>query len=770
MSSLLLILALSLPGLFVGADDPDPQLRGIITGQVVDAETGEPLPGAAVRIRELDRARATDVDGYFRFEDVPIRRITLIVQFIGYTPAEATVIPRDGETVNVRIELTSSVLELPGVVVTGLGRERGVRDTYQPTAVLSGRELQRSMEMSIAASLDQLPGLAQQYNGPAASQPVIRGLSGDRVLVLEDGQRTGDLSTTAPDHAVSIDPIGAQRIEVVRGPAGLLYGSNALGGVINVIREDVPRSMPDAFGGSLSTMGESVNDGLTANIGVRGGIGTFALRADLSGRTAGDTRTPLGTLGSTDARSFNGGAGISLIRPWGHIGVAGRWQEFAYGIPGEFNGELIPGAHPGGVDAETTRRTLLLRAAHLDVPGFFSTAEFDASLNHYVHDEIEAWRADGTPIIGARFDQISSSGAFALKHEHDLHGHPERFLRVEGAMGLSFLARDLVTQGAFTGTRPASEFGLAGFIFEEFSRASLRLQAGARYDWRRISPKSTRPISVGDRSIPVRKRDFGAVSGSVSALYDVAPDWTIGLNLARAFRTPAIEELFSDGPHLADFSFDIGNPALPSEIGHGADLFVRSTSARLQFEATGFLNRISNYIYYRPTGEIDPRFRRYPVYEASSDDAMFLGADGRVQWEFAPSFVADATLSYVRATRIDQGDPLPAIPPLNGHLQFRYNTRALYAMLGMSAAAAQNRVPRAHASGDGFISPERPTDSYGLLNAGLGYRFDMGGMHHSIALQANNLTDRVWHDHLSRIKDVAPQPGRNLQLMYRLLF
>jgi iron complex outermembrane recepter protein len=768
MVSILLILALVL---FPPPDPPgEPEFRGVITGIVVDGETGEPLPGAAVRLRELDRGRATDVEGRFSFEDVPIRRITLSVQFIGYAPAEQVVIPRDGETIDVRIELRPSVLELADVVVTGIGRERGMRDTYQPTGVVSGRELQRSLEMSVAASIEHLPGLSQQYNGPAASQPVIRGLSGDRVLVLDDGQRTGDISTTAPDHAVAIDPVGAERIEVVRGPAGLLYGSNALGGVINVVREDVPRSMPDGVTGTFSTMGESVNNGITANLSVRIPAGTFAIRANASARTAGDTRTPLGTLNSTDARAFSGGLGVSAVRPWGYAGISGNWMEFDYGIPGEFGGVLIPGAHPGGVDAKSSRRTLRARATHVDFPGFFSTAEIDASLNHYLHDEIEGYRPDGTAIVGAHFDQLSSSGNFALRHEHDLHGHGERDIRAEGAMGLSYIWRDLNTRGAFVGTRPASEIGFAAFGYEEFQREPLRFQIGARYDWRRVSPKSDRPILVGDRSIPVRERDFGAISGSVSLLYDVDDHWTLGLNAARAFRPPAVEELLSDGPHLADFSFDIGNPELSSEFGHGADLFLRSTSSRLQFEATAFVNRISNYIYYRPTGEIDPRFRRYPVYEAASDDAMFVGADGRVQWEFARHLVVDATVGYVRATRLDEGDPLPAIPPLNGQIQLRYDTGPFYAMLGLRAAAQQNRVPRAHTTANGIIQPERPTDGYGLLNAGLGYRFDMRGMHHSVALQANNLTDRVWHDHLSRIKDVAPQPGRNIQLSYRILF
>ena len=752
-------------------DTTDPEEdRGVLTGRVIDAESHDPLPGASVRLREIGRARITDHNGNFRFENIPIRRLTIAVQFLGYSPVERQVVPVVDETVDVTIQLEPSVLELQDVVVTGTGRERGVADTYQPTAVMSGAELQRNLETSLAASIDRLPGVAQQYNGPAASQPVIRGLSGDRVLILEDGQRTGDLSTTASDHAVAIDPLTAERIEVVRGPAGLLYGSNALGGVINVVREDVPRNLPRAVTGVVSGTAESVNRGAGGSISVIFPAGSFGIRTELGGRTAGDTRTPLGTLESTGLDGWNAGAGISWIRPWGHIGVAGRLQEMKYNLPGEFQGEMIPGGHEGGVDADTRRRSLQLRAAHLDFPGFYSTVELDAHITHYIHDEIEGTTAAGAPIVGAHFDQLSGGATIGLRHEHDLHGHSDRHIRTEGAMGASFFARDLITRGSFVGTRPATEVSLAGFGYEEFSTGRIRFQVGLRYDWRRVTPNDTRPIRVGSRAIPVHRRDFRATSGSAALLFNVSDEVTIGLNLARAFRTPAIEELYSDGPHLADFSFDIGNPELKSEIGHGADLFIRSATRSVQFEAGAFVNRISNYIYYQPTGEVDPRFGRYPVYEAASDDAVFLGADGRVQWEFARNLVADATLSYVRATRLDESTPLPSIPPLNGDIRFRYETRRVFAHVGATAAARQNRVPTIRTPGGDSVQPQQPTDGYGLMHAGLGYRFDRGGLFHTVSLQANNLTNAVWRDHLSRIKDVAPQPGRNVQFTYRVLF
>ena len=748
----------------------EPEVRAVITGYVIDAETHDPLPGAAVRLREIERAMVTNSRGAFRFEDVPIRRHTVSVQFLGYQPEERRVLPSADQTYELTILLTPSVLELPDVVVTGTGRERGARDTYQPTAVLSGRELERQIGPSLAESIEHLPGVSQQYNGPAASQPVIRGLSGDRVLILEDGGRTGDLATTAADHAVTLDPVGAERIEVVRGPAGLLYGPNALGGVINVIRGDIPADMPSRISGTATGIAESVNDGLTGGIELAAPVGTFAVRAEVSGRTAGSTRTPLGRLESTGIDAHTLGAGISMIRRWGHVGLSVRQQEMQYGLPGEFLGELIPGAHAGGVTADTRRRNARLRALYTDVPGFFDTAELEAHINHYLHDEIEAYTDDGSPIVGAHFDALSGGGSFSLRHEHDLHGHDDQFIRAEGALGVSMFTRDLLTRGSHVGTRPARELSFAGYLFEEFSTGQLRFQLGARFDWQRTTPKRLDPIRTGGESVPVRERDFRSVSGSAALLYSASPRWTVGLNLARAFRAPAIEELYSDGPHLADYSFDIGNPDLPTEVGHGADLFARGSYRRLNVEVAAFANRITNYIYYRPTGRLDPRFNRYPVYQASADDALFAGADGRVQWEFARGFVADATVSYVRAHRISNNDPLPSIPPLNARLNVRYTKNGFSAAAGMTAAARQNRVPRAEVGAVGRAPSQNPTDGHGLLHADVGYRFDFGGALHSVSLHGHNLTGEVWHDHLSRIKDVAPQPGRNVRLTYRVQF
>jgi iron complex outermembrane recepter protein len=746
----------------------DPGVRaGGIVGVVVDAETRAPIAGAYVRVLEIGRNELSHADGSFHFLRLAPRAYTLVAQRIGYAPSEQRVRVVDGEPVRVVMTLSPSALELSGIVVTGTGRERGTGDTYQATTVLGDAELRRRLESSVAATVAHVPGISQRYNGPAASQPVIRGMGGDRVLVLEDGQRTGDLASTAADHAVSVEPLTARRIEIVRGPAGLLYGSNALGGVINVIREEVPRTLPETFSAGLSAQAESVNRGLSVAGAALLPLGRFALRGELSGRTAGETRTPLGVLPSTQLQGLAGSVGASWMAGWGFVGAAYRDHALEYGVPGEFNGEVIRGAHPGGVEIETRRRTGRVEAGHFAGAGPFSALTLDANVVHYQHDEIEG-RIDGRTILGARFDNLSGGVNLLARHEHEADP-----LLVEGAIGLNATARDHRAIGTFTGSRSARTQSLAGFIYEELAFDAWRLQLGARYDWTRMTPLSLAPITVNGRSVPVRERDFGAVSGSVAALYEWSPGWTLGLSVARAFRTPSIEELYSDGPHLGDFSYDIGNPELDAEVGLGAELMLRAALPRMHLEASVFHNALRNYIHHRPTGEIDPRFRRFPVFQARGEDARFLGAEAGAQWEPMRHLVFDATGSWVRATRLDTGEPLPAIPPLNGGLRARLDRGAFFVSLGVEGALAQERVapPIADPLGSGeLLVPERPTPAYALLNAGAGLRWVRGAQLHTLTLSIDNVGDAVWRDHLSRIKDVAPQPGRNAQLLYRVQF
>lgn len=733
--------------------------RGALHGTVTDAATGQPVAGATLRLRESGRREVSHADGTFHFDGLAPGSYTLSAERIGYAPAERAVRVTGGGTAALALPLAPSALQLPGVVATGTGRERGGQETYRPTTVVGGAELRRQLGATVSATVAGEPGIALRYNGPAASQPVIRGLGGDRVLVLEDGQRTGDIAGSAADHGVMVEPITAERIEVVRGPAGLLYGSSALGGVINVIREEVPRSRPDRLSGSFSLQGESASDGLAAGAALLGGLGGWAFRGEGSLRRAGDTRTPLGDLPSTDLAGYGVGAGASRVGAAGFAGLAVRDYALDYGVPGTFRGRDIPGAHQGGVELEVRRTALRGQAALLSGLGPFGSVEADLNLVRFRHHELERG-IDGSTFVGTSFLQRTATLNVVGRHRH------EGAFRNEGAVGLWAFGKDLDVGGLATGSRSARQGSLAAFVYEELSRGPWSVEAGARYDLTRVVPSDTRPVA----GVPVEARSFGAFSGSAAAVRRLGGGWQAGARVARSSRTPSIEELFSRGPHLAAYSYEIGNPRLEAEVGVGADLFVRVSRAGLEGEATVYRNAIDGFVYYAPTGEMDPRFGRYPVYQARGDDARFVGAEARVQWEPRRAWVVEGTGSWVRGDlRTGEGTrPLPAIPPARGALRLRRDVPRWFAEAGVEGAARQGRVYPGRAT-DG-TPLETPTDGYLLLNASAGLRWEGRGGLHTLTLAADNVADEVWRDHLSRIREVAPQPGLNLRLLYRVDF
>ncbi len=684
----------------------------------------------------------------------------------------------------------------------------------RPASVLDGRALDRRRAPSIAATIAGEPGVTARSNGPMATQPVIRGLTGDRVLVLEDGQRTGDIATTAPDHAVTIDPMTARRVEVVRGPAGLLFGSNSLGGVVNVVRDDVPSERVGArLAGSLSGQGESVNDGGVAHAALRGGIGAMAWRVGGSWRTAGDTRAARGFLPFSDVRGHDVGAGVALVDvktrtgQW-RVGGAARDVVSTYGVPGSFAGVVLPGAHDGGVYVDLSRRS-----GRADL-SWRSTADPAASSwvpqvrqanvsSQFVRFEQSELERGG--FVGTRFGQLMLNSDVLLQYTRHA-GVP-----VRGSAGGWQQWRDFRAEGSFTGTRPGVLRAGAAFAMEEweldrlFGGRAVRAQWGARFDVARIVPlDSTETALVRD----VRTRQFTAPTGSLGLTVAVREGLMFGVSAARAFRPPAIEELFSAGPHLATYAYEVGNPQLRAERGTGFDVFARFDRGAVQGEVAVFAMRMTDFIYQRPlldsvTGEPvrDRRLRRYNVYQADQADARMHGAEGRVIWRLpaAPQLTIDATLSWVHGTqRADPGAeirgtraaarwvPLPAMPPLRSRAEARWDARWWTVTTGLEAAARQGRVPPAPetlgsttctlAASSAVAGVSAPallpaefcaTSGWLLANASVARRLLRGGQLHEITLSADNLFDVDWRDHLWRAKQVAPQPGRNLRVHYR---
>jgi len=726
-----------------------------VRGVVRDSASGTPLAAAVVRLVALHREVRTHEDGRFELGLVPAGEHALVVQRIGYR-AERRMIRVASAPVTLEIVLAEAPMQVAATVVTGQISERGAADALSTTSVLADAALDRRLDGTIGATVAGLPGVSVGRMGPATARPVVRGMGGDRVLILEDGMRPGDLSSSSMDHGVAIEALTAERVEVVRGPMSLLYGSSALGGVVNVIREEIPTTVVDHLHGTFISQLSSGNTGVTSGAVLEAPLGALAVRVEGSARRDGDVRTPVGVLANTGATALNGGLAASLVRPWGYVGVSYRVYDNAYGLPGGF-----VGAHPGGVDIEMRRHTVRADADwHGDV-GIVESARATLTFTDYRHDEVT-----GSGSVSTRFAQLMTVGEAVLRHRPVAGG-------ITGAWGLRMQYRDVALSGALR-TPSTADWSAGLFAVEEVQLGRTHAQAGVRYDLGRFIPLEEADVVVGGVATPAEPRTFGSLSASVGVLRELGGGFRIGSNLSRSFRTPDFNELYSDGPHLAAYSYDVGNPRLGQEVGVGVEAFVRLERERVRAEVAAFSNGMRGYIFARNVGELGRQGERWK-FQYVNEDARLSGAEADLSWTLREHLVLDATASLVHGTIAGTRDTIPGIgeepdriesrflpfiPPLNGRIGLRHETAAWSAGGAVRWAGTQERL------GD-F---ETRTAGYAALDLSVGRRFLLRGRLHALTLRIDNALDAEIRDHLSRTKLIIPDMGRNVALLYRVQF
>ncbi len=711
--------------------------QGTVVGTVQDAETGESVEYAQILLEEANRSTVSDVDGRFTLRFIPAGLFTLKAYRIGYEPLIRNVEVPARDTLSLTLQMASTTLMAGEVVVEGT--REAAEQLADAAMELEGQRLRQHLGTTIAETLEDEPGISMRSMGPAPARPVMRGLGGERLLVLEDGGRTGDLSATSTDHAVVIDPMTAERLEVVRGPASLVYGSNTLGGVINVIRDYVPTSRPDALHFQLSGQAQSVNTGYAGGGSLLAPLGgSIAIHADGSFRQGRNVSTPEGTLMNTELTTANASIGGSVVQPWGYAGVAGSYYATEYGIPGGF-----VGAHPNGVNIDIERSHLEGRAEVVTPLAWIPRLEARGTYSRYHHQEFES---NGS--LGIEFGLLSYHGSLTARTAQ--YG-PFR----KGAIGLWGEYRDY-NSGGFSFTPASTEWTLAGFAFQDVHVGDLTFQGGLRYDLRQVQPREE---STSDLIGRIEERTLGGVSASVSALWHTSPVFTVGVTGMRSLRMPGIEELYSGGPHLAAYSFEIGNPMLNRETGYGGEVFARYQNGHLNASAAAYINIINDYIFPRDTGELNFRVH-LPIFQYTGAEARMVGAEGRASLQVLRRWSVEGTASYVRGTLTDLDQPIPWMPPLQGKIGVRYDRRALDVGADLRLAAAQDR-----------IGPfEESTSGYGVLDVYAQYHFTAGGLLHTLDFGVENVTDTAYRDHLSRVKSIMPEPGRNVKLLYKLFF
>lgn len=708
-----------------------------IEGVVRDAGTGAPLAGVEVSVVGSSRRALTHGDGTFHLLGILPGEWTLRFERLGYRPVTRE-IAVTGTTPFLEIGMVPTPLDMAGLVVTGSISEREAGASARPVDVLSGEELQRRLQGTVAATLSAKPGVTAVTMGPATARPVVRGLGGDRVLLLEDGARVGDVSSSGTDHATALDPSSARRIEVVRGPASVLYGSSALGGVINVIRDEVPTDIPHHLTGSVTLQGRTVNDGWTGSAQARLPLSQrIPLRIEMSGRSAGDLTTPAGPLVNTGARGASASIGSGWVGDRGHVGAAFRAYRNDYGIPGGF-----VGGHAQGVNIEMRRTSTKLQGVWRPGAGPFSAIDLDGTHTWYQHKEIEP-----PNILGTLFKVQTFSGDLLARH--DGWGAFS-----SGAVGVR-ASREAFRYGGALYTPDTNRLSVAAFTFQEMDLDPFRVEFGLRYDWIRADPLQDDPTS--DIGI-VRDRDFAAASGSLGVVYQPARGLTLGASAARAFRTPDVNELYSEGPHLAAYAFEVGNPSLGTEVGFGLDGFVRYAGDRVTAELTGFRNAISGFIYPRETG--DTSRVGLPVYQFRGEDALLTGWEAALEWALVGDLKLEGTAAYVRGTLTGSDEPLPLIPPLQGQVGIALEPTDWFVRTDLRLAGAQERLG----------AFETATDGYATADLAAGLRLTLGGRLHVFTATLENLTDQEYRNHLSRVKAIMPEAGRGFSLTYRVVF
>ncbi len=720
----------------------------------VERADGKPAAGVRVTLVELRRSAFSDERGTVLFENVAPGEYHLQAASprFGEAVREVT-LAADGSAAPTLVLGYSEHSER--IVVTATRTGRGSAEVVTPVQVLDRTLLTQRMQPTIGETLAHEPGVSSSYFGPGASRPIIRGQGGGRVRVLEGGLGVGDASTTSPDHAVGTDAVSAERIEILRGPATLLYGSSALGGVVSILDQRVPEhAPPERLSGALSARYGSAAEERSLAFDLHGGAGHFAWHVDALDRdtedydipdhaVTGDPASPSGTLPNSSLESRGGALGASWVGAHGFVGVSAKGFDTNYGIPAE----LEEGAAPR-IDLEQRRYDV---RGGLDRQfGPFSGLRFSGGVTDYRHRELEGGE------VGTTFFNDSDEVRLELTHG--------RTARVKGVLGIQYAARSIEAVGAEAFLPPSDSESLAAFVLEEFKSGSVRYELGARVETTDLRTSAT--VAPQPLCADPRDREFAGVSGSFGVVWSANERYALGGSASRTVRPPNAEELLSCGEHLATLSFEVGDPDLGEENSLGVDVSLRKRTGRVTGDINLFAQRYDDYILELLTGASEPSMDPdgLPVYQFAQADARFYGAEVNALVELFHSDEHDLDLSLsadgVRADLTDTDQPLPRIPPQRAGLGLQYRGDRWHGAAEVQRCFKQDRVARG----------ESETDGYTMVNASVGYRMIGHGVVHDLMLRGTNLADEDARNHASRLKDLVPLPGVDIGLVYRLIF
>lgn len=636
---------------------------------------------------------------------------------------------------------------LEEVVVTAVALRKSPLEVAQPTAILTGDELRRQIATSIGETLSQELGVSSSYFGPTASRPVIRGLGGYRVQVLDDSISSLDVSSLSQDHAVSLESVVSQQIEIIKGPAALLYGSGAAGGLVNIVSNRIPdKRVETPISVAAELRGDTAIDERTAAASLDGGTGGFGLHVDYFDRETDDVQIPgfaqsqalreqliedgevpsdvRDHVDNTASDTKGGAVGASYLADHGFAGLSWSRYETVYGIPGE---------EEAFIDMEQDRYDV--KAQWTPGESAIDAIRFRGAYNDYTHTEFEA---PGEP--GTIFNQKAYEARLVVDHHFGKAWN--------GTVGIQHVDVDFEAIGdeAFV-PRSVSE-ATSIFGFEEWNFGDWTLELGARAENQTITP---------DSATGLPKSDETAISLSAGTVWKFESNHALALNVTRTERNPQAAELYADGPHIAAQRFEVGDPDLDKESAITADLSLRRTGEGLGWVVSAFYNDYTDYIFPNPTGDIADDL---PVFAYVQDDASFHGFEAELT---IPLFENDTShldlrlaSDYVRG-KFKNGGDLPQIPPLRFGAGLHYDRDRWHA--GVQAFYYDQQ--------DKIADNELPTDSFTMMDLDVSYRMPVAAGDLFVFLRGTNLLDEEARQHASPLKDSVPLPGRSLHIGLR---
>ncbi len=760
-----------------------------ISGSVVIGANREPAHGAEVAVIETNQLAHTGEDGRFEIELAERHDdVTLHVE-LGFLAANHSVVTAGQDMV----EIEGSIVLHAGhrheqVTVSASARDVVPLEAFGSLHALSGLELQHVPARNVAELLEGTPGVAVRSFGPGSARPIVRGFDGDRVLVMEDGIRTGDLASQSADHGVPVDPLQAERVEVVRGPATLLYGSNAIGGAVNVISmaSHLAHGPPPGFRGQANVDYSTADEGRRAGARFQAsGHGWFAWGGGNSSRT-GDYESPTGVVENTHSAMDQGEAGFGLFGDRAWFSGSVRIDDSRYGVPfaGEFHaahegddGHDHGHGHDHGdeeaeeellVDVTMERRQFRTDFGLRELGAVFEEAEFTVRYSDYDQDEIEEFVATGEEITATHFDNrslvvrgelkkptgrwTSRVGMWGNFRDYEAAGHEALAPRTRQNVLAAFAYNELETSDRLT-------FLLGGRVARNAYDTEDRAEADHAEEEETGHEGHDHGHGHGEEeeeeAPPVRDRDFLAVSGSAGARLSLADETALVGTASLSTRAPSLEELYNFGPHVGNLAFEIGNANLDSEQSLGFELGLRHSSDRFTGSASFFRYDIADFIYGVDTGERDG----LRVLQFLQGDAVYQGYEVEGHADLGPAELV-ANASYVDAKLTQTDESAPRIPPLQGQLRLDVPFGELRLSPRMRWAARMNRL----------YGVETPTDGYAVFDFTASYVIVSAHTVSNISLRASNLTDADYRFHTSLIKDFTPNAGRGFQISYSIRF